>query len=215
ADGRLLPPPEEVFPDLLDATFDASGRHAVLRNRQGDARLFAVDGWRARTPARRMSAIGGSWILGDSARFIARCYERRLELLDATSLGPRLMHAFAPAEAPTRWAAQPGGALLALGHADGSVRLLDTASLRMRQVRPAPSAAVEVLAFSRDGRWLLAAAGGHVYVWDAAGGTGGVLPAPRAIAATRLQADASDGTVAALAQNDRLHSRRPERPHDY
>lgn len=212
ADGRLLLPPEEVFPDLLDATFDASGRHAVLRNRQGDARLFAVDGWRARTPARRMSAIGGSWILGDSARFIARCYERRLELLDATSLGPRLMHAFAPAEAPTRWAAQPGGALLALGHADGSVRLLDTASLRMRQVRPAPSAAVEVLAFSRDGRWLLAAAGGHVYVWDAAGGTGGVLPAPRAIAATRLQADAGDGTVAAFAPHDGLLWRLPDAP---
>src|SRR5690606_13052561 len=62
------------------------------------------------------------------------------------------------------------------------------------------------------GRWLLAAAGGHVYVWDAAGGTGGVLPAPRAIAATRLQADAGDGTVAAFAPHDGLLWRLPDAP---
>jgi Serine/threonine protein kinase len=210
-DGRMLMP-DDPSPDFLDATFDATGRRAVLRERDGTARLFDVDGWRPLTPPRRMPHIGGSWIIGDGGRFVARCFERHLELMDSATLATRLERVFDPAEAPTFWVAQPDGGLLALGHADGSVRLVDTVRLEIREVRPAPSGAVETMAFSRDGRWLLAAATGRIHIWDAASGHGGPLPLGRAISATRLEADAVDGSVIAFAPDDTVLWRLPEGP---
>lgn len=212
ADGRVLEPPADAFPDFLDATFDASARFALLRNRREQVQLFEVDGWRARSPARRMPQIAGGWIIGDGGRFVARSFNHRLELLDAASLLPRAGFGFEPAETPTRWAAQPGGDVLATGHADGSVRLFDAVRAGMREPRPQPSGPIDTLTFSDDGRWLLAAAVGHVYVWDVASGAGGVLPSPRAIPATRLQADADGGTVAAFAPNDAILWRLPDAP---
>ena len=202
-DGRVLAPPRERFPDLIDTTFSADGSHALLRGRGGWIQLLAVDGWRATGPRRTATSLGGSWQVGDGGRFVARSIPGGIELL-APDLATR--HALM-ADAGRRvafWAPQPAGDLLALGHEDGAVSLLDTRRLLSRSLAPAPSEPLDALAFSDDGQWLAASAGGRVFLWDAASGAGGVLPAVRPIHASRLQSDPATGTVFAFGPDDAL-----------
>ena len=201
-DGSVLLPPAGQFPDLLDATFAADGSHAVLRDRSGQAQFFQVDGWHARGPRTSTPGLSRSWMVGDAGRFVARATPTRVELLDPGSLQPRYSHPLAPDDRLSHWAAQPGGGLLALGHRDGHVELLDTASLAVHDLRPALPTRLDALAFSHDGQWLLAAGHGHIHVWDTTTGVGGVLPTTRPLEVTRLQADAATGTVFALAPDD-------------
>ena len=202
SDGHVLLPPAGQFPDLLDATFAADGSHAVLRDRTGLAQFFQVDGWHARGPRISTPGLSRSWMVGDAGRFVARATPTRIELLDPGSLQPRYSHPMDAADRLSRWAAQPRGRLLALGHRSGRVELLDTVSLAVRDMRPALPARLDALAFSHDGQWLLAAGHGHIHVWDTATGVGGVLPTTRPLDVTRLQADAATGTVFALAPDD-------------
>lgn len=203
ADGRVVVPPRERFPDFLDATYSADGRYALLRGKGGEIRFFKVDGWRPLTPKRSVPSLAGSWRIGDGGRYLARSLNHRIELLDTRSLESRYAHQFDPARGINAWAAQPGGRLLALGHADGAVRLLDSADSTMRELKPAPFDPIGALSFSDDGRWLLAGSGGRVFAWDVASGSGGVLPG-RPIDATRIQADAATGTVFAFNWADAL-----------
>ncbi len=201
--GAVVAPPAEVFPDFVDASYAADGSHALLRNQRGDTVFFRVDGWRALSPP-RMAGLAGSWLIGDGGRFIAFSMQHRIALLDTRTLEPRFEHQFEAVAGPYHWAAQPGGDLLALGHADGTVRLLDSARPAMRELRPLPSDPIGALAFSDDGRWLLAGAGGRVFLWDVASGRGGPLPSARVIHPGRLQGDAAAGTVFAFAADDAL-----------
>ncbi|WP_052630869.1 serine/threonine-protein kinase [Pseudoxanthomonas suwonensis] len=211
-DGRLVMPPEDRFPDRLDATFGSDGRYAVLRDRNGHAQYFRVEGWEPQGPRLPMPSMAGSWMVGDDGRFVARSANHRIELLDTATFEPRFAHQFDTADGPSHWAAQPGGSLLALGHLDGSVRLLDSISLAMRELRPAPPAGISALAFSNEGDLLLAATRGHVFVWDVATGHGGMLPATRQLDAMRLQADSATGTVFALAPDDAMLWRLADAP---
>lgn len=204
ADGSVLGPPPGRFPDFMDATYSADGSHALLRSHAGHAQLFRVRDWQPLSPQRSFPSLGGSWQVGDGGRFVARSINHRLELLDPKDLKPRLAQQFEAARGIQLWAAQPDGEQLALGNADGSVWLQDTRGMQLRQLHPAPSEAVVALAFSREGRWLLAAGSGRVWVWDVTSGVGAALPATRAIAPTRLQADAETGTVFAAGADDAL-----------
>ncbi|HRO26997.1 MAG TPA: protein kinase [Luteimonas sp.] len=210
--GAVIVPSPEVFADFFDATYGADGRYALLRSRHGQAQFFRVDGWRPQMPPQPVPSVGGSWLVGDGGRFIARSSQHRIELLDTASLQPRFSHQFGQADGPKHWAAQPDGDLLALGHVDGSVRLLDSRRLSMHELRPAPSNPISSLSFSHDGSWLLAGAGGRVFLWDTASGHGGELPSQRPIEATRLQADAASATVFAAAPNDAKLWHVPELP---
>lgn len=199
ASGHVLAPPAGRFADFVDATYDAGGRYALLRNKAGEAQLFKVDGWQPLTPRRPFQGLGGSWLLGDGGRYIAHANSNsRLELLETRRLTSLHAWQFGQSDALRVWAAQPAGGQLALGRADGTVSLLDSASLAMRDLKPEPYNAIETLSFSQDGRWLVAGGGGRVFVWDVASGLGGVLPGGRPIEASRLQADAATGTVFAF-----------------
>lgn len=195
AAGRIVLPPAQRFADFRDATYSGDGKFAILRDHRNQAQLFRVDGWQALSPPQPTDAINGMWRIGDGGRFVARSVPGSVELLDPHSLVVR--HAI-PAGTKdglfSAWAVQPGGDLLALGAVDGSVRLLDTKTLSLRELKPSPYATVEWLSFSADGRWLTATADTRGFVWDIASGSGGALPAGRHVA-TRIEADAESGMV--------------------
>ena len=72
-----------------------------------------------------------------------------------------------PAAAPVT-AATPSGRLVAFGSADGTVRLLDPATGRLRTLPRTHTGAITALAFSRDGRWLISAGrDARLVLWDA------------------------------------------------
>lgn len=201
-DGRIIVPLEDHFADFVDATYSTDGSHAVLRNRHAGAQFFRVDGWQPLTPLREMGSMGGSWMVGDAGRFVVRSFNHRIDWLDTSSLLPISSVQFTPGAGPRTWATQPGGSLLATGHEDGSVQLHDPTRLDLPRLHPQPSDTVGTITFSEDGQWLLAAAGGRVFAWDVASGSGGIMPSNRMINATRLQGDATSATVFALAPDD-------------
>jgi len=63
------------------------------------------------------------------------------------------------------WAAHPKAPIVAFGSADARVRVWN---LQTRAVEDLPrlSAAVDLLRFSADGRWMAASGGGRVLLWD-------------------------------------------------
>lgn len=202
-DGRVIEPPPGVFAEFLDATFSADGSHAVLRARNGDAQLFSVADWRPRTPMRRFPSLGGSWRVADGGRFVVRAALDgvAIELIDVTDLSARRTFAFDHAHGVVVWAAQTGGSLLALGHRDGRVQLLDPMHASLRELQPAASEDIRVLNFSHDGRWLLAASGPRILIWEVESGIGGALPIPRSVEAWRIEGDAASGTVFVAGAN--------------
>lgn len=201
--GRVVAPPPRVFPGFTDATFSADGSHALLRARDGAIQVFEVAGWRPAGPRRTATSMGGSWQLGDAGRYVARGTQDGIEVL-GSNLTVRHAARFPSSQRLAFWATQPAGDQLALGHADGTVRLLDTRTLALRTPSPAPSETLEALGFSADGQWLVASAGGRIFLWDVATGSGGVLPGGRPLHASRLQADTAGGTVFAFGPDDAL-----------
>jgi len=194
-DGRIMLPPPQRFADFRDATYSEDGRFALLRNRHNETQLFRVDGWQAISERHAFDTGFPMWLIGHGARFVALSMTNRVELLDPRTLAARqVIRTAVTSRQVQSWAAQPNGDLLALGAKDGAVRLLDTRDGSMRELRPAPYAAVEWLSFSPDGRWLAAAAGDRGFVWDVASGSGGALPAGRNDA-SRIEVDADTGTV--------------------
>lgn len=202
ANGSIVLPPPQRFADFRDATYSLDGRYAILRNRQEQAQLFRVEDWQPLTPKRDFGAINGMWRIGDNARYVAYTHMQDLELLDTRTFRTRHVVNFPKDQKIDSWAEQPGGPLLALGHLDGTVHLLDTQSLRMRALSPSPYQSVRWLAFSDDGRWLAAATADRSFVWDVASGHGGPLPAGRGSAATQVQLDTRTGTVFAFNPPD-------------
>jgi WD40 repeat protein/tRNA A-37 threonylcarbamoyl transferase component Bud32 len=198
ATGLVRKPPKTRFLDFRDATYSADGRFALLRNTRHQVQLFRVADWQPLSPLRSFTTVHPMWCLGDDARFIATSVMTRLELWDPHSLRSRYTLSMAPDNAIMAWAPQPGGWLLALGGMDGKVQLLDTQTLRLKVLEPAPYRRIDSLAFSDDGRWLAAVSAGHAFVWDVATGTGGALPPMRNDRTTRIQVDAASATVFAV-----------------
>ncbi|MBP3983102.1 protein kinase [Pseudoxanthomonas helianthi] len=195
ADGRTALPPPERFADFRDATYSEDGRFALLRNHRNETQLFQIDGWRALSERRAIDGVNPMWRIGDGARFVALSVPGRIEVLDPRTLAVRhIVHGASKSALLPAWAVQPGGDLLALGAADGAVRLLDTRRGSSRELKPGPYTSVEWLSFSPDGRWLAAAAGDRGFVWDVTSGQGGALPAGR-FDASQIDVDAKRGTV--------------------
>ncbi|MBO9717730.1 MAG: protein kinase, partial [Pseudoxanthomonas sp.] len=193
--GHVMLPPAERFADFRDATYGSDGRFALLRNNQNQVQLFRVDGWMPMTPLQRAEPVNGAWMIGDGGRFIACALPGVVQLMDLRDLTvDHVVHTAVGTALLQAWAAQPDGRLLALGDIDGSVRLLDTQRLSLRELKPSPYAAVKWLSFSADGRWLAAATGDRAFIWDVATGSGGALPAGR-YSATRVEVDSDSSTV--------------------
>ncbi len=209
SNGRVVLPPPDRVPGFSDATYTRDGRHAIVRNTQAQAQLFRVEDWTPLSSKRSFGTINGMWRIGDGARFIAYTQMHRVELWDPATL--RTLHAvdFPKEKKIDSWAAQPDGPLLALGHLDGSVTLLDTRTLRTRVLAPSPYQSVRWLSFSDDGRWLAAATSDRSFVWDVASGRGGPLPAGRGSAAAQVQVDARSGTVLTFNPPDAVLWRLP------
>ena len=199
ATGKVLLPPPQHFADFRDATYSADGQYAVLRNTHWQAQLFRVAGWQPLTPLRRFDNVNGMWRVGDGGRFVAVNAMRRIELWDPRTFATRATFEFPPGQELESWAVQPDGPILAVGHVDGAVHLIDTDRLQMRTLAPTPYDSVNWLSFSPDGRWLGAITADRAFVWDVASGEGGALPARQGLnPGTRIELDAASGTVFAF-----------------
>jgi WD40 repeat protein/DNA-binding SARP family transcriptional activator len=206
AGGR---PPQRVRATLL--RFDArTGRRIgsasiVEQGSLADFAAFAPDG-RWLLTAMRATAL----FPGQNARSVL--HGRGIVLRDPRTLRP--LRSF-PATA-VMGALSPDGRTIAAGGADGSVRLLDLGSGRVRTASGRHGAMVRGAQFTPDGR-LLATAGddAKVIVWDVkaatavetlAGHAGPVIGLAIDRGARRLDTAAADGTVITwdLAGDERL-----------
>ena len=192
------PPPQRVRATLL--RFDASsGRRIgsasiVEQGSLADVAAFAPDGRWLLTATRAVALFPGQ-----NARLVL--HGRGIVLRDPRTLRP--LRSF-PATA-VMGALSPDGRTFAAGGADGSVRLLDLRSGRVRTASGRHDAMVRGAQFTPDGR-LLATVGddAKVIVWDVkaatavetlAGHAGPVIGLAIDRGARRLDTAAGDGTV--------------------
>jgi|GEM_PF-2913163 len=114
---------------VVDAAYSPDGAAiALVANPPGHVQLHGAGGgapWRVsgQHPGRAEDPLRRVAYLPDGAGLVAGSFERGLAVMDPRTLTPRLT---LPAASPPRaWAVSADGRLLAMGCADGSVRVLD------------------------------------------------------------------------------------------
>ena len=167
--------PSKRFADLADITWSSDGGHALLHDRHGHVQLWQVAPWRPLSPAASERAINGvrDWVLGPRLRYAAQFGHnmKELYLFDPRHLDAPRQVALPPHESFSAWAATRNGRLLALGTGSGQLFLLDTQTLRVRQIPGPFGSRVSWLSFSEDDAWLAAAhADGTAFVFDVVSG---------------------------------------------
>lgn len=154
--AQLLEPPA-AFADFADATFDADGRYAILRDHQHAHQLWQVDPWRALGPL--VPSSDGQFLpslLGPQARYAVRL---ETGMVDLGITRPAGANASVPLPLPgsssvSAWARSKGGGVLAIGDVEGRIYLLDTSTGKPRQLAAPLSREVTWVDFSEDDAWL-------------------------------------------------------------
>jgi WD40 repeat protein/DNA-binding SARP family transcriptional activator len=143
---------------------------AAFPRREDDiVRWDAATGRRLGAP-RQVASTANPALVGflGRGRQLVTSGDRRTVVRDAVTMRP--LRRFAGGGHPH--ALSPDGRALALGAADGSVRLLDLETGRLRAAAGRHDAAVTDLRFTPDSRMLVTAGGdGRVNVWDVAAAT--------------------------------------------
>jgi hypothetical protein len=163
-DGRsvIVVYPPDLSPDELDEALDTEGRKAApVLLRRYDARTGSPLGKPVRVAPRP-----GPWALlpGPRGRLVYAS-DSRTYLIDAGTL--RVVRRYPVGSKGYTAAISADGNTLALGEISGTVRLLDLASGRVREVRGRHDSAVYSASLSPDGRTLATGyKDGTVIVWD-------------------------------------------------
>ncbi|HJW46456.1 MAG TPA: serine/threonine-protein kinase [Lysobacter sp.] len=164
--------PQSVFRGLVDATYSADGRHALLRDGGAhEVQLWDAQAWKPLSPRVKYNLNNPGWLLASGAQYVLRWDGGSVDILDPRTLTVRFHFAVA-AEDPesagySAWDTTPDGRQLALGNKRGEVFLVDPLVGAQRRLLPGPSALVHWLDFSADGRWLVAGSeDGNVWLWQ-------------------------------------------------
>lgn len=171
ADGRRIIPPA-AFSELRNASYSANGRFALLTDMSGRAQMWKTEPWHALSPLRRLGpaqpdGAGPSLIAPDGRLLVTALPGRALEFFDAGTLTLRGTPRLGEFGQPSAWALSPDAHWLAIGDAEGHVRMIDCETREVRALTPQSSQGVLWLAFSADGAWLAAATGeSGVFLWD-------------------------------------------------
>lgn len=153
--GAVVEPPPE-FADYADAAYSANGRFALLRDRAGRVQFWETSPWRPRSALLEAHVDTLVWRLDHEGRFAFGLGDamRRLSVVDATGeRGPREIR-FPGEDGISAWALSADGRHLALGDFEGRVFLVDTETLRMRQMPALRGREITWLSFSEDDAWL-------------------------------------------------------------
>lgn len=182
ADGALLNPPENDG-RASDAIWSDDASLALVRF-QADrsrrfpesVRLYATADWQPIGPERTHEAV--QWLfMPDNKGLLATRDGLRMELLDPASFEPRWVLDLPPGQETTAWAYTADSRWLVLGANDGTVRLVEIASGRVRALPSVPVATIRWVEFDGAGRTVAAlASDGLAMVWDVRSGLPRVSP---------------------------------------
>jgi len=165
----VLARPQHLFTDLVDATYSADGRYALLR-RSGsrEVQLWDAQSWKPLSALAQYGAINPAWLIAPGAKFVARWDTKEVSILDPASLAVR--HSLVNPQPDAKfsaWTTTPDAHWLALGDKQGAVVLVDPTTGAQRRLLPGPGAWVHWLQFSPDGGWLSAGSeDGSVWLWQ-------------------------------------------------
>lgn len=170
-DGRRIEAPT-AFGRVIDASYSSNGLFALLTNAAGESQMWATQPWRALGARRRLPptlpAHGGPRLVaGDGRFFVSMLASGAPVIFDADTLTPRSAANPGDFGQTSAWALSPDARWLAVGDAEGRVRMIDCRDGSARLLAPQSPQALRWLAFSADGAWLAAAAGqAGVFLWN-------------------------------------------------
>jgi WD40 repeat protein len=173
--ARIIAPPA-AFPRLAAVTYDASGQHAMLRDKEGRQQYWQVEPWQPLSLPAATEGLADEevWLLR-SGRLALHTASSQSTLRGFDPRHPGKLHAALPLPRHSSFSAHaesPDGSLMALGDGDGRVVLVDLATQSARQLPVPAGRDVTWLAFSDDGAWLAAARrDGSAFAFDTTTGT--------------------------------------------
>ena len=158
--------PQQVYPNLSDATFSDDGRHALLRRKDlHRVQLWDAVHWKPLGAPVPYNPIHPAWLIAPGARFIASWDPQGIEILEPATLSRRWF--FPNTISFSAWAVDPQARWLAIADTNGAVSLADPATGQLRRLLPGPGAWTHWLQFADDGAWLAAGSDdGSVWVWQ-------------------------------------------------
>jgi hypothetical protein len=165
ASGTLSAPPQS-FENFAAASYSIDGSHALLRSSDEQLQLWQVEPWQPRGAL--FHRPGAQYCLLLPQRPRAACAIqgfKSVELLDATSGEVLQQHAFSGETELLSWGADVSGRWLALGSADGQLRVVDVEAGVSSVFSEVGEGAVVDVSFS-GGRLVVAYGGGSVRVLD-------------------------------------------------
>ncbi len=171
ADGNYIEPPT-AFSELRNASYSANGRFALLTDMSGRAQMWKTGPWHELSPLLRLGpaqpdGAGPSLVAPDGRFFVTALPKGAFEFFDASTLTAHAMPRLGEFGQPSAWVLSPDAHWLAVGDAEGHVRMIDCETRDVRALTPQSSQGVRGLAFSADGTWLAAATGeSGVFLWD-------------------------------------------------
>ena len=172
--GRIRPFARGHTAGVVDMAFTPDGR--TLVSSDFDGRVIAWDVDRGEVSEELLAHRGPVWALAvsqDGRTLYSAGNDGRLILWDLAG-DRRLVRPFSlgqpfpEIQTPRGIAVSPDGGTLAYTHGDGTVDLLDTATLQRRRSIQAMRGFAAAVAFSSDGRLLAVGGdGGSITLWDA------------------------------------------------